>query len=77
LHSGETPRGRVVSAARAEVERVLSSTNASILLMMAVLLLKLDDGWLIEAGALKMPLWSLREGRFDYDAWHRSPPAPI
>jgi hypothetical protein len=32
-HSGPTPRGRDDSAARREVERVLRSTNASILRM--------------------------------------------
>jgi hypothetical protein len=36
-HSGPTPRGLVDSAARIEVERVLSSTNASILLIVVVL----------------------------------------
>jgi hypothetical protein len=36
-HSGPTPRGRVDSAARIELEMVLSSTNASILLMVVVL----------------------------------------
>jgi hypothetical protein len=36
-HSGPTPRGRVDSAARIELQRVLSSTNASILLIVVVL----------------------------------------
>lgn len=34
VHSGPTPRGRVDSAARIDVERVLNSTSASTFLML-------------------------------------------
>jgi hypothetical protein len=43
VHSGPTPRGRGDSAAEADERRALRSTNASILLMAAVL-------WVCEVG---------------------------
>jgi hypothetical protein len=51
IHSGETPRGRDDSAAKTLVERVLKSTNASILLILTEVrvLLGRFGGWELEA----------------------------
>ena len=51
IHSRETPRGRDDSAANTLVEKVLRSTNASILLILTVVrvLVERFGGWELEA----------------------------